>query len=409
MVVQATGQGAAFVTAILLARHLSISEFGYYIFGITIATILAVIATMGAGGMIARTWGKSDLLGFDRDRESFLVQNWYFKKGILAIILIIEIVVAYQYYTDTINYVELFALLFAVPFFTANILQSFYVAKRLVVYANLMQLGLRLIMLGTTLYFILVISSGISSLVLTMAVIMITYILLIWLNQLRKFSFKSQKPVGSNLSFAMMQWGLLLLSQIDILILKGMSSSSNVALYGVALQLGALVSFVLNAVNSNVLSQIADDIKNCDKQELQKRVTSYTKIIFILSIFAISGLVICGYPITMLYGEQYAASYFIFCILMVGQIVNVLSGCVATILNMAGHEKTTCKAFYIALFINIAFGIISTYYYGVYGLAITSSISMIYWNLHLLYSVVTKVGINPTIFIRKHNKLSTSK
>ena len=409
MIVQAAGQGAAFITAILLARHLSLSEYGYYIFGITVATILAVIATMGAGGMLARTWGKSNLIGVDRDRETFHVQNWYFKKGFLAIVLIIEIIVAYQYYTNTINYVELFALLFAIPFFTANILQSFFVAKRVVVLANLMQLGLRLIMLAATIYFIVTMSTNVSQLILSMIVLMFVYVAFIWTNQLRKFGFKSQKPIGSNLSFAMMQWGLLLLSQIDILILKGMSTSSNVALYGVALQLGVLVSFVLNAVNSNVLSQIADDIKNCDRQELQRRVTSYTKIIFVLSLFAISGLVLCGYPITMLYGEQYAASYFIFCILMVGQIVNVLSGCVATILNMAGHERKTCTAFYIALFINIFFGVFSTYYYGVYGLAVTSSISMIYWNLHLLYSVVTKVGINPTIFIRRNNKVSISK
>lgn len=128
----------------------------------------------------------------------------------------------------------------------------------------------------------------------------------------QNYSFKSFKPAGSNLSFALMQWGLLLLSQIDIIILKVFSDTSNVALFGVALQLSALVSFVLNAVNSNVLSQIADDYKNCSKEAFQGRITSYTKIIFILSIFAISGLIICGYPIILLYGEQYTASYYIF-------------------------------------------------------------------------------------------------
>ncbi len=76
-------------------------------------------------------------------------------------------------------------------------------------------------------------------------------------------------------------------------------------LYLVALQNHILVSFVLNAVNSNVLSQIADDYKNCSKENFQIRITSYTKIIFVLSIFAIFGLIICGYPITLLYGEQY--------------------------------------------------------------------------------------------------------
>ncbi|MFT5951025.1 MAG: O-antigen/teichoic acid export membrane protein, partial [Francisella sp.] len=81
MVVQALGQGCAFITAILLARHLDIDQYGHYIFGMTVATILAVIATMGAGGILARTWGKSEKLGFERNQETFLVQNWYFKRG----------------------------------------------------------------------------------------------------------------------------------------------------------------------------------------------------------------------------------------------------------------------------------------------------------------------------------------
>ncbi len=43
---------------------------------------------------------------------------------------------------------------------------------------------------------------------------MFAYIFAIWLKQLKSYSFKSSKPVGSNLFFALMQWGLLLLSQI---------------------------------------------------------------------------------------------------------------------------------------------------------------------------------------------------
>lgn len=95
----------------------------------------------------------------------------------------------------------------------------------------------------------------------TMMIIMTIYTTSIWLSQTSKYTFTSSKPIGSNISFALMQWGLLLLSQIDIIILKVLATPADVALYGVALQLGALVIFVLNAVNSNVLSQIADDYK----------------------------------------------------------------------------------------------------------------------------------------------------
>ena len=398
MVVQALGQGCAFITAILLARHLDIDQYGHYIFGMTVATILAVIATMGAGGILSRTWGKSEKLGFERNQETFLVQNWYFKRGLALIIVVLALIIIPSYINSSTNLIQSIALLFAIPFFIANILQSFFVAKRIVVYANLIQLGLRTIMLAITCIFIFSYIRNSTLLIATMVLCMSSYIFAIWLKQLKNYSLKSSKPVGSNLSFALMQWGLVLLSQVDILILKGISSTSNVAIFGVALQLSALVSFVLNAVNSNILSQIADDYKNCSREDFQTKITSYTRIIFVLSIFAIFGLIICGYPITLLYGQKFVVSYYIFCILMVGQIVNILSGCVATILNMAGHEKSTCMAFYIALALNIILGTILTNYWGIYGLAIASSLSMVYWNIHLLYKVITVVKVNPTIF-----------
>lgn len=399
MIVQALGQSCAFITAILLARHLNIDQYGHYIFGVTVAIILAVIATMGAGGILARTWGKSDLLEHERDQETFLVQNWYFRRGLILIIIILAMIILPNYLNSSIDLIEILALLFAIPFFIASLLQSFFVAKKVVVFANLVQWSLRMIMLVITSIFIFSHFNNSTMLIAMMVLCMSVYIFAIWLKQLKKYGSKSSKPIGSNISFALMQWGLLLLSQVDILILKAMSDTSNVAKFGVALQLGALVSFVLNAVNSNVLSQIADDYKNCSHKDFQIKITSYTKIIFVLSIFAIVGLIICGYPITLLYGQEYVVSYYIFCILMIGQIVNILSGCVATILNMAGYEKSTCLAFYIALFINILLGSILTHSYGIYGLAVASSISMVYWNFHLLYKVVTLLKINPTIFI----------
>ncbi|ORM39174.1 multidrug transporter [Francisella endosymbiont of Ornithodoros moubata] len=400
MIVQALGQGCAFITAILLARHLTISDYGFYIFGVTAATILAVIATMGGGGILARTWGKSDLVDkFQRNKKTFLVHNWYFKRGFAIVIIIIAIMIFYNHSEYHDNSIENFALLFAIPFFMANIFQSFFVARRVVILANLLQLGLRIIMLFLTIVFMFLYIKDTTMLIGTMMIIMTIYTTSIWLIQTSKYTFASSKPIGSNISFALMQWGLLLLSQIDIIILKVLSTPANIALYGVALQLGTLISFVLNAVNSNVLSQIADDYKNCSREEFQNKITSYTRIIFILSIFAILGLIICGYPITLMYGKKYIVSYFIFCILMVGQIINVLSGCVATILNMAGYEKNTCFVFYIALVINIVLGVIFTLHWGVYGLAVASSLSMIYWNIHLLYKVITQIKINPTIFI----------
>ena len=71
---------------------------------------------------------------------------------------------------------------------------------------------------------------------------------------------------------------------------------------------------------------------------------------------------------------------------------------------MAGFEKTTCRVFYIALFINILLGILFIFYWGAYGVAIASAIAMAFWNICLLIIVVKRLNINPTIFIRRYSR-----
>ncbi|WP_239986758.1 lipopolysaccharide biosynthesis protein [Fastidiosibacter lacustris] len=401
MFIQGLGQLTAFGSAILLAHYFAVAEYGQYMFGVTIATILAVIATLGADGILARSWGWSEKTGKTRNIEVFHLHNWFWRRGI--VILIITFVGCFSYiylFNLNANFIEVFAFLFALPFFIANLLQSFYIANKKVIYANLIQLFMRLIMLAIIGVFIIMRIQQTTFLVSIMFSATALYMLLLWSKISLNYGFQSLKPRGSNLSFMLLKWGNLLLSQIGIVLLKFFSSNENIAYYAVALQLGALVVFVLNAVSSNITAQVANDYKTLDHKTFQSKITDYTHIIFSLSAIGMVLLITCGYWITMLYGTNYSKAYYIFCVLMVGQVVNVLCGSVFTILNMAGHEKTTCTVFYIALSINILLGIILTPSLDAYGVAIASAVAMIFWNIVLVYVVMTKLKINPTIFRR---------
>ena len=403
MFVQGLGQMSAFISAILLARFLSVDQYGLYMFGITAATICAVIATLGADGILARHWGWSQKTGFARTQSTFLLHNWFWRRGISLLVMTFIIVLLYHLYfsSSEIHYVELLAFFFALPFFSANLLQSFYVANRKVVYANLIQLFMRIIMLLCVLMFFYFGIQKPSELVALMLILTSSYMFMLWLKITARYGIKTQKPQGSNIAFMLLKWGNLLLSQIDIVLLKIFSSSANIAYYAVALQLSALVVFVLNAVSANIMSQVANDYKNLNPQQFQYQITGYTRIIYSLSTLGMIFLIACGYWITKLYGEAYYHAYFLFCILMIGQAVNVLCGSVFTILNMSGHEKLTCRIFYIALLINIVLGIAFIPFWQAYGVAIASAIAMIFWNVTLVIIVIKKLGVNPTIFARR--------
>lgn len=399
MFVQGLGQLTAFFSAILLARYFEVSQYGQYMFGVTAATIIAVIATLGADGILARSWGWSENTGSKRSHEIFCIQNWFFKKGLLMICIALILTALYFILMNqTPNWIEVFAFLFVIPFFIANLLQSFFIANRKVVYANLIQFFMRIIMLAIIVVFF---SYGLHApeiLVCLMFISISVYMLILWGKMSFKHGLHSLKPKGSNLSFMLLKWGNLLLAQVDIVLLKFFSTNENIAYYAVALQLSALVVFVLNAVSSNILSQVANDYKYLSHEKFQHKITSYTRIIVSLSAIVIIALISSGYWITLLYGEAYTAAYYLFCVLMIGQIVNVLCGSVFTILNMSGFEKTTCRVFYVALMINIVLGIILIPFYQAYGVAIASVIAMMYWNIYLLVIVITKLKINPTIF-----------
>ncbi|WP_224728278.1 polysaccharide biosynthesis C-terminal domain-containing protein [Cysteiniphilum sp. JM-1] len=404
MFVQGLGQMTAFASAILLAHYLTVSEYGQYMFGVTIATISAVIATLGADGILARSWGWSSNNGVTRTKEVFQLHNWFWRRGIIILIFACIGCFSYIYLFDpNASFIEVFAFLFALPFFIANLLQSFYVANKKVIYANLIQFIMRLIMLLIIGIYIVIEIHNAPLLVGSMFAAITLYMLILWLKISVKHGFKSHKPQGSNLSFMLLKWGNLLLSQIDIVLLKIFSSNESIAYYAVALQLSALVVFVLNAVSANIVAQVANDYKMLSRDAFQTKITEYTRIICGLSSLGMIVLIIAGYWITMLYGQAYTQAYSLFCVLMIGQAVNVLCGSVFTILNMAGFEKTTCRVFYIALVINIVLGIALIPSLHAFGVAIASAIAMIFWNLVLTYFVIKKLGVNPTIFtfIRK--------
>lgn len=401
MFVQGLGQICAFIVAILLARYFAVAEYGAYIFGVTMATIIAVIATLGADGMLARSWGWSDLSGNARNRWVFHCHNWFWRRSVGIVVLLVAVAWVFAFYSDsTTVWIEIFALSFALPFLIANLLQSFFVATKRVIFANLIQLGLRVIMLASVLFFFFYWQAEPVDLIAVMLALMTAYIIVIWLKMTYKHGVSSSKPQGSNLAFMLLKWGNLLLAQIDIVILKVFASNTAIAYYGVALQLSALVVFVLNAVSSNIIAQVAHDYKHCDRATFQRKVTGYTRIIVGLSSIVLLALIASGYWITLLYGEEYTRAYGIFCILMIGQAVNVLCGSVFTILNMSGNEKITCKVFYQALGINVVLGIMLIYPMGVYGVALASAIAMIYWNIYLVIEVKRRVGVNSTIFAR---------
>lgn len=82
-----------------------------------------------------------------------------------------------------------------------------------------------------------------------------------------------------------------------------------------------------------------------------------------------------------IFGEEFKAGYIILFIFCAGQLVNSLSGSVGIIMQMIGKQKVYQNFVIIALFINLALTFILTPVYGGIGAAVSTVISMVFWNI----------------------------
>ena len=104
------------------------------------------------------------------------------------------------------------------------------------------------------------------------------------------------------------------------------------------------------------------------------------KINFYASILVIVFLGIFREYILALFGNEFIAGSYLLLILCVGQFSNALCGPVGVVFQMTGKQKIFQNIVLIAFFINLSLNIILIKPYGFYGAAISSIVSMAFWN-----------------------------
>jgi O-antigen/teichoic acid export membrane protein len=90
----------------------------------------------------------------------------------------------------------------------------------------------------------------------------------------------------------------------------------------------------------------------------------------------------------------------VFIILIFGQVINVITGAVAMLLNMTGHEKEMRTIMLKSLFITAVLFIVLTGLIGVFGAAISISVGLILQNSLASWRVRSLLNIKtlPSIF-----------
>ena len=185
---------------------------------------------------------------------------------------------------------------------------------------------------------------------------------------------------------------LILLGLVDTQIMGVFESGSDIGIYNVSLKIAALTGLSLQAVNSILAPKIAKSYVENNNEYIEV-IKFSTKLIFLMSTCIVTVIFLCRKFLLGLFGEIFIEGETILIIFCVGQIINSLSGSVGVILQMIGKQKVYQNFVLVALVINVVLTFILTPSYGGVGAAVSTVISMAFWNVGSAIYLKQKMNI----------------
>ena len=180
----------------------------------------------------------------------------------------------------------------------------------------------------------------------------------------------------------------------DKLMLGNMLGPESVAIYGVAFRFSMGVSITLMAINSIASPKFAEKFSNNDISGMGKVAMQSAKLIFWTTIPLASILLIFPKFFMGIYGSEFLIGVEVLRWLIIGRVVNALSGSVGNLMQMTGQQNNYMKILIAGSIINVTLNYILIPIYGIKGAAFASVCSLSFWNLTMVYMVKKKFGFS---------------
>jgi O-antigen/teichoic acid export membrane protein len=183
----------------------------------------------------------------------------------------------------------------------------------------------------------------------------------------------------------------------DILLIGMLIGTKEAGIYAIASKLALTLKWALESVNKVVAPYISGLYSKNHNEELQKILTNIviTLVIFILP-FAL-GLIIFGESILNLFGNEFVVGYSSLVILCIGNFINISFGPVEFLLMMTSHQRETSVIMGLTVILNILLNYFLISIFGIFGAALATAISMMFWNSVMYFVALKMVNLDPSI------------
>jgi O-antigen/teichoic acid export membrane protein len=191
---------------------------------------------------------------------------------------------------------------------------------------------------------------------------------------------------------------LIILVQSDILMVGSFIGPGAAGIYNAAAKTSVWVGFVLDIVNMVAAPAFATLYTQGDIQGLQKVVFRVSVWIFWPSLVIALCLLVFTQPVLSLFGRDFIAGSWALKVLVLGKFVGALCGSVGNLMVMTGHQKKSLPVSAWCALINLVGNAIAIPKLGIVGAAISTSCTLVLWNIWLSILVVKHVGVRPWVF-----------
>jgi O-antigen/teichoic acid export membrane protein len=202
------------------------------------------------------------------------------------------------------------------------------------------------------------------------------------------------------ISFPMLLSGsiFLIMSWTDILMLMYFKGEEAVGIYSAAQRMAAITSISLVAINSISTPKYIQLYTTRNFEGLASIAKQSARFIFfasapLLLIFLLFPKFILGF-----FGDEFIVGYVVLILLTIAQFVNSISGSVGCILQMTDNQDTFKNIILLAAIINVILNYFLIPLYGINGAAFSSMISIIFWNVTMVFYVKIKLGFYTIYF-----------
>lgn len=120
------------------------------------------------------------------------------------------------------------------------------------------------------------------------------------------------------------------------------------------------------------------------------------------SVFMAVVVLVLGEPMLVLFGPGFEAGYPLLFLLVLGVVARAAVGPCESLLTMSGNQNICAMVYALTLVVNIGLSMVLIPYFGLWGAATATAVSMAFEATALSFTAWRKLGIAMVIFLPPH-------